>query len=96
MNRRRFLELLGTGMAATGVVYSFPSIIVPRNIETGLTMLSYASADPSFPIAVGPNNPSLLPSVWIDFYSQQLTEARNWFRLNDPWLNLPTESPNYP
>lgn len=32
MNRRRFLELLGTAIAGTAVVYSFPSIIVPKNI----------------------------------------------------------------
>lgn len=32
MNRRRFLELLGKGIAASGIVYSFPSVIVPKNI----------------------------------------------------------------
>lgn len=32
MNRRRFLELLGTAAVGSAVAYSFPSIIVPRNI----------------------------------------------------------------
>lgn len=32
MNRRRFLELLGTAALGSGIVYLFPSIIVPKNI----------------------------------------------------------------
>lgn len=46
MNRRRFLELLGMATAGTAVAYSFPSVIVPKNITTvysrmprGLTFL---------------------------------------------------------
>lgn len=34
MNRRRFLGLLGKTTAATAIAYSFPSIIVPKNVET--------------------------------------------------------------
>jgi len=34
MNRRRFLELLGTAALGSGIVYSFPSIIVPKNISS--------------------------------------------------------------
>lgn len=33
MNRRRFLELLGTAALGSGIVYSFPSVIVPKNIQ---------------------------------------------------------------
>ena len=33
MNRRRFLELVGMTVAAGTVAYSFPRIIVPRNLE---------------------------------------------------------------
>ena len=33
MNRRRFLSLLGQAAVGAGVVYSFPSIIVPKNIQ---------------------------------------------------------------
>lgn len=32
MNRRRFLELMGIGIGSSAIVYSFPSIIVPKNI----------------------------------------------------------------
>lgn len=32
MNRRRFLELLGQAAVGGTVVYSFPAIIVPKNI----------------------------------------------------------------
>lgn len=32
MNRRRFLELLGLAALGSGIVYSFPSVIVPKNI----------------------------------------------------------------
>lgn len=32
VNRRYFLELLGMAAAETAIVYSFPSIIVPKNI----------------------------------------------------------------
>ena len=32
MNRRRFLELLTTAAVGSAVAYSFPSIIVPRNL----------------------------------------------------------------
>lgn len=32
MNRRRFLELLGVGIGSSAIVYSFPSVIVPKNI----------------------------------------------------------------
>jgi hypothetical protein len=34
MNRRRFLELLGTAALGSGIVYSFPSVIVPKNISS--------------------------------------------------------------
>ena len=34
MNRRRFLELLASTAVTSGVAYSFPSVIVPRNITT--------------------------------------------------------------
>lgn len=33
MNRRRFLSLLGQAAAGATVAYSFPSIIVPKNIQ---------------------------------------------------------------
>lgn len=33
MNRRNFLKFLATATVGTGVVYSFPSIIVPKNIS---------------------------------------------------------------
>jgi hypothetical protein len=33
MNRRSFLQLLGQATASAAVVYSFPSIIVPKNIQ---------------------------------------------------------------
>lgn len=33
MDRRRFLELLGMATAGSVVAYSFPSIIVPKNID---------------------------------------------------------------
>lgn len=33
MNRRNFLKFLGTATIGTGIVYSFPSIIVPKNIS---------------------------------------------------------------
>lgn len=33
MNRRRFLELLGSAALGSGIVYSFPSVIVPKNIS---------------------------------------------------------------
>lgn len=32
MNRRRFLELLGKATVTTAVAYSFPDIIIPKNI----------------------------------------------------------------
>lgn len=32
MNRRRFLELMGIGIGSSAIVYSFPTIIVPKNI----------------------------------------------------------------
>lgn len=32
VSRRRFLELLGMATAGASVAYSFPSIIVPKNI----------------------------------------------------------------
>lgn len=32
MNRRRFLELLSSAALGSGIVYSFPSVIVPNNI----------------------------------------------------------------
>lgn len=34
MNRRRFLELLGSAALGSGIVYSFPSVIVPKNIAS--------------------------------------------------------------
>lgn len=37
MNRRGFLGLLGKAAAGAAVVYSFPSIIVPKNIEQVLS-----------------------------------------------------------
>lgn len=33
MNRRRFLELLGMATVGGAVAYSFPKIIVPKNIQ---------------------------------------------------------------
>lgn len=33
VNRRRFISLLGQAVAGATVAYSFPSIIVPRNIQ---------------------------------------------------------------
>lgn len=33
MNRRRFLQLLGMATAGATVAYSFPDIIVPKNIR---------------------------------------------------------------
>lgn len=33
MNRRRFISLLGQSVAGATVAYSFPSIIVPKNIR---------------------------------------------------------------
>lgn len=32
INRRRFLELLSSAALGSGIVYSFPSVIVPKNI----------------------------------------------------------------
>src|SRR5258708_3421054 len=69
MNRRRFLELLGMAAAGTGIVYSFPSVIVPLNVaETGLTL----SASP------------VEMANWIDFFQQQLVCSRDWFSVNPP------------
>lgn len=34
MNRRRFLELLGSAALGSGIVYSFPSVIVPKNTSS--------------------------------------------------------------
>jgi hypothetical protein len=39
MNRRSFLKFLGTATVGTGIVYSFPSIIVPKNISSSLLEL---------------------------------------------------------
>lgn len=41
MNRRRFLELLGIATAGGAIAYSFPSIIVPKNI---VRVRSYSEA----------------------------------------------------
>lgn len=53
MNRRRFLELFGLGVAATGIVYSFPDVIVPKNIAG---LVSSDIVVPEF----------TLPSGWYD------------------------------
>jgi len=45
MNRRSFLKCLGTATVGTGIVYSFPSIIVPKNIEKAIVTVS---DDPNF------------------------------------------------
>lgn len=37
MNRRRFFELLGQATIGGMVVYSFPSIIIPKNIVIPVT-----------------------------------------------------------
>lgn len=85
MNRRRFLELLGVGVASTGIVYSFPSIVVPQNIASGLTLLDCVPESPSFPIIIGDSSPAL----WIDLYSQQLTQVKDWLALKAPlWTAL--------
>lgn len=42
MNRRRFLELMGMAAAGSAVVYSFPSIIVPKNIVMPQTLSMWA------------------------------------------------------
>lgn len=58
VSRRRFLELLGTAAVGSTVAYSFPSIIVPRNLawgwqKFGLTMLDVGPLQPHWPVTFG-------------------------------------------
>ena len=69
MNRRRFLELLGMAAAGTGIVYSFPSVIVPKNIAE-VNSISEVS--------------SLAISDWVNFYHQQLMRSKDWYSATLP------------
>lgn len=42
MNRRKFLELLSSAALGSGIVYSFPSVIMSKNISTVLTPLFWS------------------------------------------------------
>lgn len=48
MNRRGFLSSLGLAIVGTGVAYSFPDIIVPKNIVGQDGLLLRISDDPEF------------------------------------------------
>lgn len=76
MNRRRFLSLLGQATVGATVAYSFPSIIVPKNIQPFTHLprgLAYLVNDRSrilqglyttnFPILNSPS--SELSGVWL-------------------------------
>jgi hypothetical protein len=48
MNRRRFLELLGMATVGGAVAYSFPDIIVPKNIEA-ISQINLISKNEIYP-----------------------------------------------
>lgn len=83
MNRRRFLELLGMAAAGTGIVYSFPSVIVPKNI-----------ALPEFAPEVFPfeafNQPTGLAFLLDDSSRvlQGVTTATEWNLCSDQLVHL--------
>lgn len=82
LNRRRFLELLGMAAAGTGIVYSFPSVIVPKNIAVLSTDIGQQ---------LNPAPQDLMFARWVDFYEQQLIKSKEWFQAND-WT-YPAEEP---
>lgn len=49
MNRRRFLEIFSAGAIGSGIVYSFPKIIIPKNIiRSSNSSIFRVSDDPNF------------------------------------------------
>jgi len=67
----------------SGVVYSFPSIIVPKNIvpealplDSGFLRKQGYSLTPQ----------DLQLANWVDFYEQQLIKSQEWFRANT-WMH---------
>lgn len=48
MDRRGFLKIFGKAAAGAAIVYSFPSIIIPKNISAQNGLLFRISDDPEF------------------------------------------------
>ena len=84
MNRRRFLELLGMAAAGTGIVYSFPSVIVPRNIA--LPEFAHPPRGLGFLLDDGSRIFQGITTMteWTDFYREQILQAKDWFQLAHP------------
>lgn len=74
MNRRSFLKFLGTATVGTGIVYSFPSIIVPKNISSSLLELPEWTGLPAETIVSQVNlitQREIYPKLIEDFWFQE-------------------------
>lgn len=82
MNRRRFLELLGAATVGSTVAYSFPSIIVPRNIAVESMWV--------YPTLYGyPHGLAHLISTGrvLQGYDTSVDDALYWTSVNKPFVH---------
>ena len=90
MNRRRFLELLGSAALGSGIVYSFPSVIVSKNIALEsieeFAFSGYKISDLDVSVRA-----EIYPSVINDIFFIDSPDLAYWRKR----LTIPTSSASY-